>query len=104
MAKAYITRYSTNSLNWQRLSSGQALSVLGHQDGDGIALDLADGEQAETEAFDGPCLCRIVIVGGDAQVRIAKDADADTGELWLDGTTDQRYVRKGERIAIKRAA
>ena len=100
---AYITRYSSKATDWQRLTSGQALSLLGGQEGDGTDLDLSDGEPKEIEAAEAG-IFRILIDGGNARVRIGVgEVDIEAGEFWLDGGEDLRFVRKGQKLVMKAA-
>lgn len=105
MAKAVITRYSTEARRWSRLSQGQAISVLSGHEGARITLALDAGDVEHSPPAESPGIYRIKIIGADVTLRIGKDAVADaTGELWEDGETELRYVAAGERISIKQDA
>jgi hypothetical protein len=101
MAKAFITRHSTDTRQWARLSGGQAIGSLGGQDGNALDLEL-DADAEHTAAAESAGLYRITIDGADVRLRIGKGAVADgTGERWLDGSCETRYLRSGERISVK---
>jgi hypothetical protein len=100
MAKVFITRHTVEARKWPRLSSGQALGALGGQDGDALDLELGANE-THTAPAQSAALYRIMIDGADARVRIGKDAEAsETGERWLDGSCETRYLMSGERISV----
>lgn len=102
MATVFITRYSINAKNWARLSSGQAVSVLGAQLGDTIALDTSGGSSETVSAREAQAaLYRIRVSGGDCRMRIGHDAVADaTAEPLFDGDDELRYLLPGQRISI----
>lgn len=100
MATVYITRYSINAQRWARLSSGQAIAVLGGQLGD-TEVVVPGAEATEPDPAVKPSLYRIRVEGGDCRMRIGAEALADAqSEPLFDGDDELRYLMPGERISL----
>ncbi|OJY65519.1 MAG: hypothetical protein BGP16_12910 [Sphingobium sp. 66-54] len=100
MAVVYITRYSINARNWARLTSGQAIAVLGGQIGDTVTVEPG-AEPTEPDPAARDSLYRIRVDGGACRMRIGKEALADAqSEPLFDGDDELRFLLPGERISL----